>query len=295
MSSGPPSHWDRLPAELRRAVARRAGLLAQLTLGCLPTSGVDELSFEDKLRLCNEAAETGWQGDWAELPYTQVSGRNAFLSLRSRAAFERLKALPDVPPELLRGVALRNVWLDELGPLDNPVLVGIDSVAAGASRMLQHLFDAGMDPTELPQSMAELAARYGDVDMLRALHANAPELVRASRALQRATHYGHADAVEFLVAVSSDEHLGWSLRTAVSDGRLEMVKILAPRCTRLRRREALLRAAQRLDVDMFTWLLRNIPRDDIDIHQARQLVAQYGSPEIAAVFEHVAAERDAEL
>ncbi|KAL2912445.1 hypothetical protein HK105_208089 [Polyrhizophydium stewartii] len=252
-SKGTPSHWDRLPRELKDLVLERSSALTRLSTGALPAWQLQRLGTAARVSLWLETLETDWAGDLARLPRVPDSSL-VFRHMRSRGMFERVRALGAAGRWVLRRAAVRNGWRDLLGLPDGPAgpagggggggggaggdvaVADADAeelaraaAAEGAVWLLEEtLVGRQMLPAgqALVPRLAELAAAGGQLDAVRWLHAASPDQAWTPAAMDLAAAGGHLDVVEYLHEHRTEGCTQYAMDRAAAFGHLPVVRWL---------------------------------------------------------------------
>ncbi|KAL2913037.1 hypothetical protein HK105_207492 [Polyrhizophydium stewartii] len=248
------SHWDRLPRELRIAVAAAAGPLTVWAVGLSPTPG-SQRRLEAFLReVWADALEQAWPGPLETLPYVALPMR-AYWPIRSRELFERVKALGPRHSEGLRHAAARQRWDDELD-FGRPAELASLAAEAGALALLAELVDErqAVEPLALH---AELAARSGHLAVVRFLHERMPGGSWTWRVMDRSVRSGSLELVAWLHANRPEGCTAEAMDWAAMLGHLHIIQWLSANRTEGCTTNAMDWAAEWNHLHVVEWLHHN--------------------------------------
>ncbi|KAL2915103.1 hypothetical protein HK105_205427 [Polyrhizophydium stewartii] len=264
------SHWDRLPLELRDMVLEAAGALTLLAAG--RAVDIARLPRSVRVRMWVDVVETEFQGDLALLAPASGGASlappvEAFMAVRSRAMLERLQALPACNGEFVLFSAARNGWLDLLEGCNPRVRMQI-LAKSGALDLVRReacaCANAADDASEccprcgcirLCAAHAEMAARYGHLELLQLLHATMDPSTRwTTSVLDNAAASGHLDVVQWLHLHRSDGCSTDAMDLAAWAGRLDIVRFLHTHRSEGCTTEAMNLSAKQGNLRMVMWL-----------------------------------------
>ncbi|KAL2911416.1 hypothetical protein HK105_209113 [Polyrhizophydium stewartii] len=215
------SHWDRLPAELHGAIICHAGPLLQVTTGW---RAAETLTAAERTQLWREAVEAEWQGDLRTLPPVLPVSGELHAAIRSRAMFDRLKALGNerLNSELLLA-AVRHRFDDQLD-FGRPRRLVQAALEAGSASLLRELVDRRK--VELGCDLAVTAARWGHLDVMRLLVERCVGQQWDHRVMDKAAEFGHLAVVRLLHEVRAEGCSAKALDLAAVGGHTEVVRYL---------------------------------------------------------------------
>ncbi|KAL2912712.1 hypothetical protein HK105_207820 [Polyrhizophydium stewartii] len=218
------SHWDRLPAEMRRAVLAAAGPLTQWTAGELadPTGSQVAGIWGDALAL--EWPLERLRG----LPAAAVPAKTLLraASPAALAAASRLRLHGHADDVAVAAVA--RGWLDWLPPevASSPAALVLLAAAAGNTPLLEQWLAAAADPREAAAEAAVRAAAMGHVEAVAAVRGVLGGDRLPPAVLDTAAAAGELPLVCWLTLDTGDPCTTAAMDGAAANGHLAVVEFL---------------------------------------------------------------------
>ncbi|KAL2914438.1 hypothetical protein HK105_206005 [Polyrhizophydium stewartii] len=220
------SHWDRLPAEVRRIVFDAdTSVLTQLATRSLLPAELRCLSDAERTQAWADAFATEWAGPLSSLP-PSASARGAAAHIRSRAMLERARAAGVAPVAVLLRVAVRNGWPDMLD-MRLADQLALAAAEEGAVWLLADLID-GRRATTPSDRLVRAAAHAGRLDAVRFLHDRMRGVPWSPAVADAAAASGSLDLVVWMDASGrGGGFTGLAMAWAARGGHLAVVRWLA--------------------------------------------------------------------
>ncbi|KAL2914764.1 hypothetical protein HK105_205695 [Polyrhizophydium stewartii] len=267
----PPSHWDRLPIELRDMVIDAGDELTRLSAGRLPRWQLRAASRQTAARLWELAVSSEWQGDLRLLPPSD-SAAAVVEAVRSRAMYRRLRALGGQHAGVvehrwtraLARCAVGNSWADELAGFPPRLLVEA-AARTGDVRLLHELVVERQAAGVFPKHVY-VAARAGQLEVLQWIQETGQPAgmwrpwPRNAKVHEVAAMCGHVHVMDWLHAQGLGGRYSEScLRFAGSHGYSDVIRRVLELQPETNVVMVLTNALASGHADLATWLFHRLP------------------------------------